>query len=70
MSAAVNVYKEAGEEGRQPLILLFIPINTIFSMGACTVGGGMPASFPPPVLPYTLSPLDAVCIILFMVGGA
>lgn len=24
----------------RPLILLFIPINTILSMGACTVGGG------------------------------
>lgn len=60
----------------RPLILLFIPINTILSMGACTVGGGTPVLVwpgftpSPPLLPYTLSPLDAVFIIQFMDGAA
>lgn len=56
MSEAVNVYKEAGEEGWQPLILLFIPINTILSMGACTVGGRDSCPFPlslPPLHAFT-----------------
>lgn len=45
-------------------------------MGACTVGGGTPVLVwlgltpSPLLLPYTLSPLDAVFIIQFMDEGA